>query len=195
VTLAGFVGLARRRPALAAVVALWIGALLAMLSVQENWEELKMTYLVLLFPAGALPFAEGLRQLASPVDDRKRRLARVGAFLGCAAVVWLGARALGTVEAPVDERWWQRFPHAARNRAGFAELPHALRWSWEFFHSGESEAELRRERARLVPPRLLPSSYRERPLDLAGEVRRMRVELETPEMRTLAIWKYIYAPP
>jgi hypothetical protein len=193
----------RRRSALAACVTLWIAALWGMLSVQENWEELKMTYLVLLFPAAALPFAEGLRWMtgaagvasSGPGDGTPRLPLRILAFSLVAAVVWSGAYTIGALAVPADARWWQRFPHAAVNRAGYAELPHELRWSWEFFHSGESDSELRRERDRLWPPGLFPRTYRARSVSIGEEIRRMAGEAETTSLRTLAIWKYIYAPP
>lgn len=191
-TLIGWLALGRRRPAVAVSVALWIAALWGMLSVQENWEELKMTYLVLVFPAAALPFAEALGWLSRSARSPSFRVVALGATV---AGVWLAASALATVEVPVDPRWWQRFPHAAVNSAGFAELPHELRWSWEYFHSSESEAELARERARLVPPHFLPRSYRARPVDLGDETRKMGDELRTSELKTMAVWKYIYTPP
>lgn len=193
--LVGLFVLWRRRPAVALCVTLWVTALWAMLSVQENWEELKMTYLVLLFPAAAVAFAEGLRWLSQRTDTVRGSLVRLAALTLLAIGVWLGAGAIGTVEVPADARWWQRFPHAAANRAGFADLPHNLRWGWEFFHSRESDAELQRERDRLLPPRLWPRMYRPRPVDLRAEIQQLGRELTARELRTLAIWKYIYAPP
>lgn len=190
--LVGFGVLARRRPAVAAVCALWLAPMWAMLSVQENWEELKMTYLVLLWPAAMLPLAQGVQWLA---EREVRPVRRLGLLVAVTAGVWVGAALLGRTEAPLDARWYVRFPHAATNAAGFAELPPEKRWAWEFFHSAESPSEVARERGRLVPPRLLPGLYQ--PLEFApvSGLGRMAREVGTDDVRTLAIWKYIYTPP
>jgi len=188
--LVGSVSGFRRDRASTIAAALWIGLMWAMLSVQENWEELKMTYLVLLAPPLALVLAEGLGFLSrGAVSFRRRSLSYLAAALLVAGAVML----LGRVRVPPDPRWPVRFPHAATNAAGFEVLPPEKRWAWEFFHSAETAVELDRERARLLPPPLLPSSWRS-PL-VEGNGRTIASELGQRSIRTLAIWKYIYTPP
>jgi 4-amino-4-deoxy-L-arabinose transferase-like glycosyltransferase len=186
------VALWRRSRVAALVTAGFVVPMWAMLSVQENWEELKMTYLVLLAPPVATWLGAGAAFLA---DGARSPVRRLGALAGAVVAVAVVAFVLGSVEVPADPRWPIRFPHAATNAAGFEVLPADKRWAWEFFHSAESEEELARERERLVPPALWPRTFRAPLLGSAAGPSTFAAELRQESITTLAIWKYIYTPP
>ena len=184
----GVVALLRARRFEGLVLCAWYLLVFGLFAPQENWEELKQTFMALhLLPLAAF-VAAGLAWLAESARQPRRwgLAAAVAAVL--AAAVW-GARA---VDLPADERWYVRFPHADRNDSGLAELPECLRKDWHFFYTRETEAEIAAERARLATPRLLPRLYRPfvpPPADLGT---RLLSEPTTDTLRTLAIWSYIY---
>src|SRR5262249_53977748 len=157
----GFVRVARQRPLLGAVLALWVAPMWAMLSVQENWEELKMTYLVLLLPPAAVALAAGIDAPRAPGRGALVRTARrTAALAATTAAGGAAAPPIARAAAPGAPGGRAPFPPAAVTPPGFAELPQEKRGGGEFSHTAESPAELARERARLVPPRLLPAPYR-----------------------------------
>jgi hypothetical protein len=184
----GAFALARRRPFEARALLFWYLVVYALFMFQENWEELKQTFMALhLFPLAAF-VAAGARSLA---DDWRqwRRWAVLGAT--CAALA-LGVHLAGRLDVPVDERWPVRFPHAARNDSGLAELPDERRLDWQFFYTRETPAEVERQRVRLTTPSLFPAPYLPFAAPRSGTLERIANEPFTRDLRTLAIWSYIY---
>jgi hypothetical protein len=155
---------------------------------QENWEELKQTFLGLhLFPLVAF--------LAFGLDWLRRHAREVRAWLlpaGLALALGAGVVALRGLDVPVDERWYVRFPHAARNATGLDGLPQHLRKDWQFFHTRETPAELAVERANLTRVCALPCLTR--PVHVPGPdvFARVAAEPSTSTLTTLAYWSYIY---
>ncbi|NOZ01124.1 MAG: DUF2029 domain-containing protein, partial [Deltaproteobacteria bacterium] len=138
----GTVVLFARRRFEASVLLFWYCIVALLFFFQENWEELKQTFMALhMFPLVAF-VAAGLAWLGERMKDWKR-WALVVVVAAAFAVAVLAARG---VQAPADERWYVRFPHAATSDSGLAELPEELRKDWQFFYTHETEAEIRRER-------------------------------------------------
>ena len=100
--------------------------------------------------------------------------------------------AIRLVDAPADPRWYQRFPHAARNESGLAELPESLRKDWQFFYTQETPAEIDRERAEMTAIDPLPAMYRPVHWPDADVLERVADEPFRRDLRTLAVWSYIY---
>jgi hypothetical protein len=179
--------LSRRRPEGLALLA-WYLLVYLLFAFQENWEELKQTFMALhLLPLAAF-LAAGLGWLAEAARDW-RRWAVVAAG---SAVVAGGVAAARLVDAPADERWYERFPHAAANDSGLAELPEGLRKDWHYFYTRETAAEVARERDAMTTPSPLPRMYRPIHLPDSSTLSRIANEPSTRELRTLAIWSYIY---
>ena len=123
--------LVRRRPFEAAVLLAWYGVVYLLFMFQENLEELKQTFMGLhLFPLAAF-VAAGLAWLAE-APRAWRRWATIAA-VACALAA--GVVATRAVDAPADERWYVRFPHADRNESGLADLPESLRKDWHYFYT------------------------------------------------------------
>lgn len=185
--IAGVPALFRRRRFEAAMLACWYLVYYTLFFAQENWEELKQTFMALhLFPLVAF-MAAGARWLAEGWGAR-RGLVTIAIAGGLAALV-LACR---LVDVPADERWYVRFPHAARNESGLAELPDERRMDWHYFYTREVPSEAARERRFMTTPNLLPARYRPWHLATAAELRAALAEPWTRHLRTLAIWSYIY---
>ncbi len=166
------------------IALLWGGPLFLLLLPMENWDELKMTYILLFSPTLALFCAGGLEQLG-----QRRHLYAFGALV---LVLALLPRGLSRLDTPVDERWYVRFPGAAINASGIELLTDDQRRDWEFFHTRESEDELAIERLKLTRGNLLPRRYwRREPSWVAGG-KRLGAELGQRTLRVLAVWYYIY---
>jgi len=184
----GVAALWRKSRVACGLLAFWWLVVYVLFAPQENWEELKQTFMALhLFPLVA--FA------AAGLDDLVRRARQWRAWLAPLAVA--GALAAGVValrgaDFPVDERWYVRFPHAAANATGLDGLPQALRKDWHFFHTHETPAEIVEERAAMTRLCVLPCLYRPVHLPEADVLTRLAAEPFTSTLRTLAIWSYIY---
>ena len=186
--LTGVVALWRRRRFEAGLLLFWWIVVYLLFAAQENWEELKQTFLALhLFPLVA--FA------AAGLDDLVRRVRQPRAWLvplALTAALAGAVLALRSADFPADERWYVRFPHAAANATGLDGLPEERRKDWHFFYTHETPAELQAERAAMTRLCVLPCLYRPVHLPEADVLTRMAAEPFTSTLRTLAIWSYIY---
>ncbi len=186
--LLGVVVLFRRRRFEASVLLFWYAIYYALFFAQENWEELKQTFMALhLFPLVVF-MAAGLDWLVERPRD-PRRLGWAAALSAAIAGAVFSAR---FVDVPADERWYVRFPHAARNESGLAELPEERRKDWHYFYTREVPAEVERERRFMSTPVLLPSRYRPWHFASGAELRAALGEPWQRGLRTLAVWSYIY---
>jgi len=184
----GAVSLVRRRRFEGICLLAWYAIVALLFAPQENWEELKQTFMALhLLPLAAF-VAAGLAFVAEAAHDWQRYVPPLAAAGALAAGV-VAARA---VDAPADERWYERFPHAARNDAGLAGLPEERRKDWHFFYTRETPGEVAAERDRMTMPSLLPAMYRPMHRPDAGTLARMASEPWRKDLKTLAVWSYIY---
>lgn len=180
--------LARRRRFEGMVLVFWYGVVALLFAFQENWEELKQTFMALhLFPVAAF-LAAGLAWLREGFRE-VRRWATVAVLAGA---LGLAARGTALLDIPADERWYVRFPHAARNDSGLDGLPEALRKDWHFFHTRETRAEIAREREHMTSPAPWPSLYRPFVAPPPDVWERIAGEPFERGHRTLAVWSYIY---
>lgn len=185
--LIGGVVLAQRRRFQAVALGFWYAVIALLFAFQENWEELKQTFMALhLFPVAAF-LAVGLSWM-----KQWRQVRRWVLVATIASALWLLARGAALLDFPPDERWYVRFPHAARNASGLAGLPEERRKDWHFFHTRETPEEVDRERKHMTSPTPWPSLYRPivtPPPDVFDRILREPFERKH---RTLAIWSYIY---
>lgn len=191
--LAGVGVLWRQRRSLALMLLLWMLPVYVLFGPQENWEEVKMTFMLLAWPPLALFLALGLRW-ALDVVQPGRGWRPGAALLGLAMAVILGVGLLSGVHVPQDERWYVRFPNADRelNPAAQEGLAETERNDWQYFQSFETPAEIDRERAKLSAARLYPATYLPLNWDFGREWSEMGDELGSRELEVLEIWGYIY---
>ncbi len=169
---------------------LYFGAMFALLLPHENWDELKMTYALLYTPPLAVWVAAGGARFAELIRQAEWR--RAGGTVAVAAALSLFALSLRAVDAPLDERWYVRFPGAAANGSGIALLTDEPRRGWELFHTRETPRELALEREKFTRGNVLPARYWEDEPDLNAGFEALRREIGQRELRVLAVWYYIY---
>ena len=176
----------RRRPFEGALLGFWYLIFCVLFAFQENWEELKQTFMALhLFPLAAA--------LAFGLDWGSGGARRWIPVVVAGALLWGAVLGLRGLEVPADERWYVRFPHAAANDAGLDELPVELRKDWHFFYTRETSTEIAREKLDMTHVRPWPTMYR--PFHWPGvgvALEELAGEPTTRELRTLAVWSYIY---
>ena len=183
------IGLVRAPRRLGLFLVLWMLPVFVLFGPQENWEEVKMTFMLLAWPTFVPASALGLAWITSP-DPRRRRLL---GLVGLAFALLLLGRGLARVEVPADERWYVRFPKASPGdpdaREGLAE---ADRNDWLYFQSFESAEEIARERAKLRALWPWPARYLPVALPQPDAIPTMRNEMGARDLQILDIWGYIY---
>ena len=184
----GVWAISRRRAAEWVLLSYWYGIVALLFAFQENWEELKQTFMALqLFPLMAF-VAAGLRWLA----DRRREVTAWAVLAGLVMLLSAGLLAARQWRIEPDMRWYERFPHARNNDSLLDELPAELRKDWHYFYTRETPAEVERERLHMTRLRPWPVLYRPPHVPDGDDLRRIVGEPSQRELRTLAIWSYIY---
>jgi len=187
--LLGAASLTRRARPLAITMVLWMLPVYVLFGPQENWEEVKMTFMLLAWPPLALFLAEGICWLATGPGKQ-----RLGALVGASLLVGLAVNLLGQVDAPQDLRWYVRFPNASldTNPAAQEGLAEEDRNDWLYFQSYETADEIARERAKLTAALPWPAPYLPLRWDFGRELDEMGREAGVRELEVLEIWGYIY---
>ena len=188
-TILGFGLLWRSHGHVSRFLLFWMLPVYVLFGPQENWEEVKMTFMLLAYPPLGVAFAAGVYGCFQRGQLRRRLVA----LAVIALAVFAGIRWVGTVEAPVDERWYQRFPNAApENPSSLAGLDPADRNDHIYFERHESSEEIAQERAKLTagypwPMPYLPSRFHwDRSKDL------IEGEWGQRSLRIEEIWDHIY---
>lgn len=208
VCLYGFAALRTHQRDVSWLLVLWAAPVYLLFGPQENWEEVKMTFMLLAWPPLGVCFAAGLLALwggdwamvsgePNPAERESRyegRRIRLTTLVALSFLVWSGLYLAKKVDVPQDKRWYVRFPNAdpARNPDALAGLPEAQRNGWQYFQSYETDEEIARERAKLTagwpwPAPTLPLSW-----EPGREWTEMRAEAGQRQLRVLDIWGYIY---
>lgn len=172
----------------ASLLLFWYVVVFLLFAFQENWEELKQTFMALhLFPLAAF-FAAGLAWF---YENLKRLRAWLAVGL-LSLALFSGVRLVRTLDFPADARWYERFPHAARNDSGLRGLPQSKRKDWEFFYTRETSEEILEEKVHMTSPAPWPRLYR--PCVSIGSDVAYRIIKEPFEREhsALAVWSYIY---
>ena len=189
--LGGLGALWKQRRSLAVMLVLWMLPVYVLFGPQENWEEVKMTFMLLAWPPLALLLALGLRWSAELLMRGWRPCLH---FVALVLAVGVGVAALSSVHVPQDERWYVRFPNADldKNPAAQEGLAESERNDWQYFQSYETEAEIERERAKLSAAALFPAVYLPLQWDFSREWREIQGEVGERKLEVLEIWGYIY---
>jgi hypothetical protein len=185
-------GLLRLRdsvPSLGWFFVAWMVPVYLLFGPQENWEEVKMTFMLLAWPPLLPLLALGLDRLR-PQVHRLRTVTLL--ILMTVALMGLG-RGLGSIEVPEDPRWYVRFPKAAQSHPGVqAGLLPEQRNDWIYFQSFETEDEIKRERNKLRTIWPWPGSYLPVHLEPNQSRQAIQNEMGLRRFEVLEIWGYIY---
>ncbi|MFO7711524.1 MAG: glycosyltransferase family 87 protein [Candidatus Woesearchaeota archaeon] len=145
---------------------------LVFLALQENWEELKSSFIILLFPTIAIFMASGLS------------LRKIPAILTITILLTGGLFALETVHFEKDERWYQRFPHSLTEEIS-PKLEMDMRLGWQFFYTPETQEEYEQMREKYLRKSLFPTLYNQPKINYENNYK-------VYNLTTLEIWDYIY---
>ena len=174
----------------AAFLMLWCLGVYALFGPQENWEEVKMTFMLLAYPPLIVWLGLGLHALLEGVD-RKRRITAVSLLS-----LWLvlGIKLMAFVDVPVDERWYVRFPKAAPTAPNVqAGVSPSERNDTVYFLAHETPEEIEIERNKLTAAWPWPASYLPLNLDFSRELSELWSEQGQRTLSIPAVWDDIYA--
>ena len=207
VALYGAFALHRHQRDLSILLLAWALPVFLLFGPQENWEEVKMTFMLLAWPPLAVWLSAGLQAAwggdwAMVTGERSSKEGgwwdamriRITTLVALSFLVYAGVYMAGKVEAPVDQRWYVRFPNAdkVKNPGAQAGLAEAERNDWRYFQSYETAEEIARERRKLVAGWPWPAPYLPLNWDAQREAAEMVQEAGERKLQVLEIWGYIY---
>ncbi len=168
---------------------LWMVPIYVLFGPQENWEEVKMTFMLLAYPPLGLAFAVGIHGICRRAHWR-RSLVSVAVV---SLVLFAGVRSVGNLDVPADERWYQRFPNASPdNPSSQPGLAAVDRNDHVYFESHESVEEIVRERAKLTAGWPWPMSYLPNRLQFEHAQDLIGKEWDSRTLEVEEVWDHIY---
>jgi hypothetical protein len=222
----------KNTPRTAISMLLWALSIYALFAFQENWEEVKQTFMILGFIPVIYFIAAGMKEALTQKNKaadkphersecrflplfRRRKAPRnsvtsSAAFLSgdlrpleniiknlvavsaICAILFCSVKLLKNVDVPADNRWYQRFPHAALNESNLNGLPENMRNDWVYFHTKETDEEIDYEKQKLTSCNFLPALYLPLSFKLQFPLDEINREIRTRELTILAVWEYIY---
>jgi hypothetical protein len=159
-------------------LALWFFPMVCMFLLQENWSEMKSTFLLLFLHPPILWMGYGLRHIFSLEKPLK---SFIFIFSSC-LLLFISLQLLRSVDFEVDQRWYQRFPRAHEEIMSF--IGDDLRTETE------KDADLKEQKKDLTKGNIFPSI--KSPTITPIQMNDMRAELNQKSLRTIDFWKYIY---
>jgi hypothetical protein len=188
----GFVGfrpMVREHRRLTWLLLAWLFVGCLFWAFQENWEELKMSFLFLVMPPVFVFIAFGLGRFTAIGEFRTNLFTIVG-FGIVAAIVLKFAFFL---QFPADDRWYERFPKARDNVSQLDGLPPEKRLSPEFFLTRETDEERLELKKKLTTVCIFPCSHLPLRTDMATLGTTVKEELQTDRLTVRNVWDLIYA--
>ena len=176
----GAINLFKRNRQLFIFLMLWFLPMYLLLSVMENWSNLKMTFLLMLFSPLIIFIAAGLKGLFSK-ETLKSNLAGI---ILLSIAVFILVKTLAFSDFEVDQRWYERFPRAVEGK-NISYIGDDLRTK------KEDPAELLAQKKILTQGNLLPR-LNKTDIDLQQKIKIIKQESNQKEITIVDIWKYIY---
>jgi len=110
-------------------------------------------------------------------------------FLVLAILISLSMTGISYLDFEKDFRWFERFPHAKANPEEIIYQDMNMRDEWQFFHSDETDEEIKLQRSILTKGNLLPD-YGFLSINTKSIFDEFSDANET--LAFVDVWKYIY---
>lgn len=176
----GTLNLLKKHRATFIFLMLWFIPMYLLLSVQENWSELKMTFLLLIINPLVLFMSFGIEKLFS-AQNKLRSLSQV-IFL--TASIFLLIRLVSFLDFTVDERWYVRFPRILEGK-NISYIGDDLRTK------KENPGELIAQKNNLTKGNLFPRLYYNK-INISEKIGAIKQELVQKDITVVDFWRYIY---
>lgn len=160
--------------------ALWFTPMYLLLSVQENWSELKMTFILLVFNPLILCLSLGLDNIFANQNNSKN-IFKIASF---SIIIFLITKLLFYSNFEVDLRWYTRFPRAIKG-VNISFIGDDLRTK------KEDPLALLIQKKILTQGNFLPR-FCKNEIDIPNKLKKIKEELLQTDITTIDFWKYIY---
>jgi len=158
---------------------IWFLPIFAIFILQENWSELKTTFLLLFMNPILIWMSFGIHALFKA----KRKLVLVSTITLISLLLCIGIQSLRTIDFAVDGRWYERFPRATKSTMSYV--------GDDLRSQPESASEIHKQKIHLTKVNLFPNvSVPRLPFSLLQE--KIRGEITSFSIQTIDYWKYIY---
>jgi len=159
---------------------LWFLPMYALLSVMENWSELKTTFLLLCVSPIIIFISFGLDELIKNLSSIKY-IIRTACL---ALIIWSAVRILILTDFQADPRWYLRFPRVLQ-KGEISFIGDDLRTK------PENPREVLAQKKALTSAKIIPPiSWRK--IDFSSLANKINSELNQDRLTTVDFWKYIY---
>lgn len=159
---------------------LWFIPMYLLLSVQENWSNLKMTFLLMIINPLIIFIISGIEEFY----PSKRVTINISRIALLSASLFIAVKLLSYLNFNVDERWYMRFPRAIKG-ANISYIGDDLRTE------REDAAELIVQKKILTRGNLFPVFYKSK-INISDKIKNIQGEMRQREITVVDFWKYIY---
>lgn len=179
-TLTGIAVLFREKRELLIFLMLWMLPMYMLLSLMENWSELKTTFLLLCLNPIIMFMSFGLKDLLEKAYSRKY----LTLTLCLIAIIWSAVRLSFLTDFQADPRWYARFPRVLQ-KGEISFIGDDLRTK------PEDPIEILAQKKGLTSGWLIPRISVQK-IGLSALKSRINSEFNQDDLRILDFWKYIY---
>jgi len=156
---------------------------------QENWEELKSSFLILLLPALSIFIIAGIAAIKNRLN--KNIIKPVIAFTTIIIILIASVTFISSLNFEKDQRWYERFPHSLTNEINLNTLPEGSRLDWQFFYTDETKEEYQNQKQKYISPGIFPKLYN--PISIKRfSFEKFKNNINKKQLTTLEVWNYIY---
>lgn len=124
------------------------------LSFQENWEDVKSTFILMILPSLFIFVIFGVNYLKTVLLKRKYKL--FIPYILTIILIIVGLNLISNLHFDKDFRWHERFPESKNSTEVFKYEDSLMRDEWNYFHTDESLDEIDDIREILTKGNLLP---------------------------------------
>jgi hypothetical protein len=176
----GAVNLFKKHRQVFIFIMLWFVPMYLLLSVQENWSNLKMTFLLMYLNPLLIFMAGGIEGLIAQ-GALLKRITRVTILT---IILFSMVKLCYLLNFEVDERWYARFPRAVKG-VNISYIGDDLRTK------KENPLDIIAQKKNLTEGNLLPRLYKGK-INIPAKLVTIKRETKQRDITVVDIWKYIY---